>query len=247
MPWIPSSAQGVELLVMGIAIWALSQAAAAVRRQLRSGGRLTALLHGAAMVGRGVALLLILGAIGSFLPPSLASALPWVMLATAVAVGWSAREPIADLVAGLLLATERRLALGQWLQVDGFEGRIETIGLRAVWLVDRHGHHIGIPNRVLLRTPQRIDLEEFTEFVVRLRLPPAPAARCRAALEEAALLSPWLAPGARPQVMRDPSDPTLWTVRARLLRPEYQARFEGALPDRLEILLAEPGLSEMGP
>ncbi|MBT8469329.1 MAG: mechanosensitive ion channel family protein, partial [Deltaproteobacteria bacterium] len=63
----------------------------------------------------------------------------------ALVVGWSVRDLFADLVAGAILAAERRVKKGMWVSGDGFQGTVEGRSLRATWLRDGQGHRITVP------------------------------------------------------------------------------------------------------
>ncbi|MFK8004301.1 MAG: hypothetical protein AB8H86_32345, partial [Polyangiales bacterium] len=72
---------------------------------------------------------------------------------------------------------------------------------------------------------------------VTLRLTGHSATALREAIIDAVLGSPWVAPQHRPHVYRDPDEPELWRVRARLLEAQYGVRFEGELLERTEATL----------
>src|SRR5690606_23617542 len=65
-----------------------------------------------------------------------------------------------------------------------------------------------------------------------------PAAVIREALRDGVITSPYVHGGVPPTVSRDPLDPKVWRVRARLLHPRYATTFEGQLLERTEEMLA---------
>ncbi len=165
----------------------------------------------------------------------------WILLTllvVALIAGWSVRDLFADLVAGAILAAERRVKKGMWVSGDGFQGTVEGRSLRATWLRDGQGHRLTVPNRAMVGAPMQYDSGADTEYEVVVRLEGyADAGRVRLALTDAVLSSPWTIAGATPVVLRDPADPVVWRVRTKLLEPRFSVHFEGELLERVEDLL----------
>jgi small-conductance mechanosensitive channel len=161
-------------------------------------------------------------------------------------VGWSVRDLFADLVAGGILAAERRVKKGMWVSGDGFQGTVEGRSVRATWLRDGQGHRLTVPNRAMVGAPMIYDAGADAEHEVVVRLEGyADAGKVRMALTDAILSSPWALAGATPVVLRDPADPVVWRVRTKLLEPRFSVHFEGELLERVEDLLRyEPELEE---
>jgi len=163
----------------------------------------------------------------------------WILIAAAAALGWSARDVLPDLLAGVILGLERRVRVGVWVSGDGFGGLVESRGPRAVHIRDAHGHTIAIPNRILLEKPTLTDVGIGVGHEIVLRLPTeAPAALVRHALRDAVLASPWVPPSVEPLVFRDTSDPERWHLRCRLLEPSHALHFEGEILERTEEIIA---------
>lgn len=165
----------------------------------------------------------------------------WILGALAVlalVVGWSVRDLFADLVAGAILAAERRVKKGMWVSGAGFQGTVEGRSLRATWLRDGQGHRITVPNRAMVGAPMVYDAGADAEHEVVVRLEGyRDAGKVRIALTDAILSSPWVLAGATPVVLRDPADPIVWRVRTKLLEPRFSVHFEGELLERVEDLL----------
>ena len=162
----------------------------------------------------------------------------WTLLVVALIAGWSVRDLFADLVAGAILAAERRVKRGVWVSGDGFQGTVEGRSLRATWLRDGQGHRLTVPNRAMVGAPMLYDAGADTEHEVVVRLEGyEDAGRVRMALTDAVLSSPWVIAGATPVVLRDPADPVVWRVRTKLLEPRFSVHFEGELLERVEDLL----------
>jgi small-conductance mechanosensitive channel/CRP-like cAMP-binding protein len=65
-------------------------------------------------------------------------------------IGLALQSTIANLFAGLTLPLERRLNIGDWVQVGGHVGRIGEISWRATSLVTKDGDTVVVPNAHLL-------------------------------------------------------------------------------------------------
>ena len=170
----------------------------------------------------------------------------WALAVLALVVGWSVRDLFADVVAGVVLAAERRVKKGMWVSGDGFQGTVEGRSLRATWLRDGQGHRITVPNRAMVGAPMVYDVGADAEHEVVVRLDGyRDAGNVRMALTDAILSSPWVLAGATPVVLRDPADPIVWRVRTKLLEPRFSVHFEGELLERVEDLLRfEPATSD---
>jgi len=171
----------------------------------------------------------------------------WTLLVLLVVVGWSVRDLFADLVAGAVLAAERRVKKGVWVSGNGFQGTVEGRSLRATWLRDGQGHRLTVPNRALVGTPMVYDAGADAEHEVVVRLEGyEDAGKVRMALTDAILSSPWVLAGANPVVLRDPADPVVWRVRTKLLEPRFSVHFEGELLERVEDLLRHQPTQKKG-
>ncbi|MFT5686537.1 MAG: hypothetical protein ACI8RZ_007493 [Myxococcota bacterium] len=182
------------------------------------------------------------GAIIALVPPSYAPALPWMILAAAVALGWSARDVLPDLIGGLVIRVDGRVKVGQRLigADEPGQGVVTDMGLLTATLVDGEATW-SVPNRRLLSAPLRVEDARCPEVSVWLSLPAEIApATMRAALSEAALTTPWGAPGVRPELQQDPSAPGRWRVVMRVLDSAAIEGFQGSLRERvLEHLAAD--------
>ncbi len=171
----------------------------------------------------------------------------WTLAVLALVVGWSVRDLFADLVAGAILAAERRVKKGMWVSGDGFQGTVEGRSFRATWLRDGQGHRIAVPNRAMVGAPMVYDAGADAEHEVVVRLEGyRDAGKVRMALTDAILSSPWVLAGASPVVLRDPADPIVWRVRTKLLEPRFSVHFEGELLERVEDLLRHEPLPKDG-
>jgi small-conductance mechanosensitive channel/CRP-like cAMP-binding protein len=60
--------------------------------------------------------------------------------------GFAVRELISDFFAGIALSIERPLVIGDWIEADGFVGKVVEMTWRAVRLVNTEGVTIVVPN-----------------------------------------------------------------------------------------------------
>jgi hypothetical protein len=241
IPVLPASRTGSSFgLLIGILLALLGTSLARrVREALPPQGLIPRVMQAVHTLLRLLVLGLAVALLVGLLPAWMGPTLPWILLAAAAALGWSARDLLPDLVAGVVILFERRVRRGVWLSGEGFSGTVSGVGLRATLLMDAHGHRIAVPNRRLLSGPIATDPAVGAEHEVTLRMePPWAAPRVRQALVDAVLQSPWVPPGAAPVVLRDPDRPHVWRVRSRLLEARYAPRFEGELLERTEALLA---------
>ncbi|MFW6023790.1 MAG: mechanosensitive ion channel domain-containing protein [Myxococcota bacterium] len=246
IPVLPASRTGNLLGLLGAMV--VAALGASFTRRLRDLLPRRGLFPRLLQVLHTVLRLLVLGlviALGVGLLPSwMGPALPWVLLAAAVAVGWSARDLLPDVVARVVLLFERRIRRGEWISGEHFSGAVVGMGLRATTVVDARGHRILVPNRRLLSAPIVSTSAVGAEHEVTLRMEHVPAAaRVRQALHDAVLQSPWVPPGAAPIVLRDTDEPNVWHVRTRLLEARHAPRFEGELLERAEEILAHGSTS----
>jgi len=230
-------------VLMYLAIMAISGvasvAARRTRHQLRH-GVLSTLLRGADTTGRVLLVFAGLALLTQLLPEPLLPALPWAVVGGALAVGWSLRDALPDLVAWTLLATERAIHRGQWVRGQGFAGQVEQVGLRATRLSDARGQRLIVPNRLLIQGTVRTDNDCWYVAEIDLTLPDTPPEEARRAIARACMLSPWVAPGADVQVRWDPTEPSRWSLRVQLLEGGFADAFRGAIRERVEELLRHP-------
>ncbi len=209
------------------------------RERLAARGLLPSLFAFLHLAARLLVIAICVAFVVRFLPPRLSLVVLLVFAGVALAIGWSTRDFLPDLMAGIMLVFERRIRPGMWLAGPGFAGQVERVGFRAAVLRDAHGCEVNVPNRALVTAPLSSDAHREREHDVTLRIDEeTPAKIVRQCIVDAVLSSPWVAPGHRPLVFRDPDEPWLWRVRARLLKPQFGVRFEGELLERTEAALA---------
>lgn len=191
-----------------------------------------------------VALLVALRLVPGWLRPALVLAIA----SGAVAVGWGLFWVVPDAVARLVLISERRLRVGQWVQAGAGQGWVEAIGLRALTLRAPDGTLLTLPNRELLRESFRTREQRWPEVRVDVQLPiDIEAARIRRALRDAVLCSPHTASEPAIEIGQSAAEPGLWWVRTRLLDGHFALLFEGQLRERVLEALAFDGVADGAP
>jgi hypothetical protein len=239
IPGIPTGGIRPAGLLALLALLALfSSFIERLRGRLLRDGMLPTLLSIAQMCVRFLALLVALALLIQVVPANIRWVVYFILMASGAALGWSMRDVMPDLIAGIVIVFERRIRRGIWIRSEAFSGAVERVGLRSSWLRDSKGHRVAVPNRLLMQTPVVSDEEGERVQEVVVRLGGADAADIRRALRDAVLSSPWTMPASEPQVLRDPVDPDLWQVRGRLLSAGFAASFQGQLLERAEAQLA---------
>ncbi len=200
------------------------------RGTLPKRGLLPVLARVMEVVSRITALIAVLFGTMRLVPDAYFQYFPVVLVAASVAVGWSARDVLHDVLAGILLVVEHHLVPDMRVEADGRVGTVISVGFRSVSMESDDGQIIRIPNRDFLSTDTRMDKSPYAPVEVVVEAPHG----ARRRLEEIALASPLVAPGQPPEVFRDPEHPERWVVRARLVHPRWTLAFRGAVQDRLE-------------
>lgn len=210
----------------------LFASAAALRRlrvDLRPVGVLPTTLLMLTRSLRALATLSFIAALVALVPPAYAPALPWMILAAAAAVGWSARDVLPDIIGGLVIRVDGRVKVGQ--RIIG-QGVVTDLGVLSATISDGSGAQ-AIPNRTLMAQSLVVEDARWPEVAIWLTLPVGhPPATIREALTEAALTTPWSAPGMRPQILQDPASPHRWQVVMRTLDAAAMSAFQGSLRER---------------
>jgi len=223
----------LSLLGVGVVLFVAERARSWITTNIPFRRVLGALVFVLRLVGLGLLLAIVLE-----LVPAGQDWILWTLVVLALVIGWSVRDLFADLIAGGVLAAERRVKKGMWVSGDGFQGTVEGRSLRATWLRDGQGHRLTVPNRAMVGAPMVYDAGADAEHEVVVRLEGYDdAGKVRLALTDAILSSPWVLAGATPVVLRDPADPVVWRVRTKLLEPRFSVHFEGELLERVEDLL----------
>lgn len=202
----------LAVLALGVGL-----AATRARRPLRPRGLLPDALAVIAVGGRVVATGLGVLGLVVLTPPGYRSYL-WLSVGLFVVVGVVLFfDALLDLAAGLILRVEGRVRPQRLLRMDGVEAVIVSLGWRATWVRGGLGELMGIPNRRLRGGGVVIEDARYPLAEVDVHLPRhLPPDLVREKLVDIGLLSPWRAPGARPEILRGDA-PGVWRVEVRIL------------------------------
>jgi hypothetical protein len=176
------------------------------------------------------------------LPRSLSPAPAYVFVSLAIAVGWTSRHVLQDVLAGVVLVIEHRITPGARIHLPMpqgvMQGLVRGVGLRFVEVDSDDGRQVAVPNRTFLDHVVTRDDNSHVPVEVCLHVPFDQDARhVRRVLEELALLSPWLAPVGTPEIHRDTALRDVWIVRARLVGPEHAMAFRGTMVELADEVL----------
>lgn len=69
-----------------------------------------------------------------------------------LAIGLAAKETLSNMISGFTLIMDRNFAPGDRINLSGFEGEVETIGLRSTKLRLGNGNTLIVPNAELVNT-----------------------------------------------------------------------------------------------
>ncbi|MFO7564070.1 MAG: mechanosensitive ion channel [Enhygromyxa sp.] len=157
-------------------------------------------------------------------------------------IGVAVAMPVfRDVIAGLALVLEARHRLGDDVRVDDHEGRIVALGLRSAVLRDRDGTETTLPYRRLAgREVVRLSLarrDAPCEFEVAIP-PELDLEAVSSRLLDAAMLSPYAAPGRRPEVfaVADERGGVRVRVLAFVFDRAYEERYRGDVLARADLL-----------
>lgn len=73
--------------------------------------------------------------------------------AVAIGVGFGAQNLFNNLISGIILMVERPIRLGDIVEVEGYEGRVDDIGNRCTRIRRFDGIDVLVPNSALLQNP----------------------------------------------------------------------------------------------
>lgn len=219
---------GVVALVLFFALAMLaSRGLRITRAKLPSAGLIPRALGFVLLFVRGLAILILLQLVVQLLPASISPIVPWILAAAAAAVGWSARDLLPDVIAGIVLEVERRVHAGDWVKAGAVEGTIESIGFRSSALLDAHGKRWVVPNRHLVQRTVASDASPWPQVTIEVSIPlERQTPEIEREVREAALALPWIAPA---EVLVIRGEAGMYVLRARVLEGKFAAPFENAV------------------
>ncbi|MBX2811774.1 MAG: mechanosensitive ion channel family protein [Myxococcales bacterium] len=227
---------GTERVVWGAA-WAflalvVMWSSQLAQERLASQGLLPSLFKQVTRLSGVMAVLFALWGSAALLPQIPPEVLWGAMAAGVLLLLVAARGLLPDVLAGMLIVSERRIATGMLVEGEGFSGTVVGTGWRCTILRTPRGL-LELPNRKLLAGPLRTAGSSEHELILRLR-PGLPADTTRRQIEDVVIASAWTPPNPQLRVYRDPRNPHRWVIHTRLLDPRFASIFDAELPERLE-------------
>lgn len=68
-----------------------------------------------------------------------------------LALGFAFKDIAENYIAGIMLSLRRPFAPGDWVDVDGHEGRVVSLSSRATILMTQQGNHVRLPNGLVFK------------------------------------------------------------------------------------------------
>lgn len=146
-----------------------------------------------------------------------------------LALGLAARHLTANLLAGLVLALDRRFQVGDVIRIGPHEGEVRSIGLRSVQLISADGHVVEVPNRRFMEEASSNITPEVSERQTRIVmvLPgETEVARAREIAYLAAAVSRYASPRHPPEVFIDSHFDQKFLLRLTIVGYVFDPAFE---------------------
>ena len=70
-----------------------------------------------------------------------------------LAVGFALQGTLSNTVSGIVLSLKKVINIGDWIETNGFAGRVERITLRNTSILERDNNIVVIPNNMILDNP----------------------------------------------------------------------------------------------
>lgn len=88
-----------------------------------------------------------------------------------LAVGFAAQSTLANFIAGITILVEQSFQVGDWIRLNGKEGRVVKISLRATQILDRDNIIIIIPNATMSSSEvTNLTSKKMIRFYVKARI-----------------------------------------------------------------------------
>ena len=72
-----------------------------------------------------------------------------------LAIGLALQDPIINLFSGVMMSTKRAFEIGDWIETNGYTGRIERITLRSTVIRTPQGEQVLLPNKEIYHNPMK--------------------------------------------------------------------------------------------
>ena len=154
-----------------------------------------------------------------------------VLGALSVGIGLGLQNIANNVISGVILLMERPIKAGDWVVVNGHEGFVRRINIRATEIETFQRTHVIVPNSMFLQSPviNRTYADTSSRVELQITVPlPTDVTKLEAILREAAL--------AHPRVLRVPT-PIVRFVRVAVAGLDFELFvFVANLEDRLTVM-----------
>ncbi len=66
-----------------------------------------------------------------------------------IAIGYASKDIVSNIISGLFVISDKKIQIGEVIEVDGFKGTIKKVGFRNTIMRNQENYEIVIPNSIL--------------------------------------------------------------------------------------------------
>jgi small-conductance mechanosensitive channel/CRP-like cAMP-binding protein len=158
--------------------------------------------------------------------------------ALTIALSFTLGPTLGSLISGITLIAERPFEIGDWIEVDGRQGRVDQITWRSTRMVTRDNQSVVIPN-ALLAAERFLNLSRpDPRLGIRIRIPlhtRTPPPEARAVLREAVIATPGVRSAPEPaiRILEYGEAGAIWEVRFWIDEPGPSEELRGEVMQRV--------------
>ncbi len=72
-----------------------------------------------------------------------------------LALSFAFQHTAANLLSGVIISLRKSINVGDMIESNGHMGNVVNVGIRSTFIINAHGQHVEIPNRLILDNPMR--------------------------------------------------------------------------------------------
>lgn len=158
----------------------------------------------------------------------------FLLIGLLIGVGWSMRELVVDLIAGVLIFGERKIFVGSWVSGPSFSGLVILRTWRYIGVQSEQGVKRVVPNREFLSNAIEVSTAGFYKMSLPFVIPSDMALRKAEEITRSWIVSsPWVSNDAI-VLYPDSAQQNVLVIQVTLLRPDFKDDFMRALRWQLE-------------